>query len=103
MSNTYYQDALVQVNVSLTNVATGILTDPTTLTLSIGTGNEGMTTKYTYGVGGVIQRTSTGVYYANIDTTSFVVPADWFYVWVGTGTAQAVGVGHFKLLARPTG
>jgi hypothetical protein len=97
--NQYLQDSLITVTAAFIDNVTRTPTDPTVVTLKIGTGpmNE---TVYTYGVGAMIIRDATGNYHADIDTTSFA-PGVWYYLWAGTENCQAIDAKPFQILLAP--
>jgi len=72
--------------------------DPTTVTLTIIDG-AGALTEYVYGVGMVITRLSTGVYTAEIDTSS--ASGNWRVKWVGTDACAAVWASGFPVAPQP--
>ena len=96
--NLYLAGDLVTVTATFTNSAS-VVADPSTITLKVGRKGTAETT-YTYGSGSVITRVSTGVYQANIDTTSYA-QGQYTYFWVGTGAVQAVNDGVFAVQSAP--
>lgn len=82
---------------------TGAPVDPTTVTLTIGIiGQPGTWQTYTYGIGGVVVKDSTGNYHAQVDTTNFEV-GNWTYVWRGTGSVRAIQSWYFSVTEAPLG
>lgn len=78
---------------------TGVLTDPTTVTLKWR--NQGTTTTtWTYNSTGHITRVTTGVYHATL-TTATSVSSSWTAEWKGTGTVAAVSVVSFTVMPTP--
>lgn len=63
-----------------------VLQDPTVVKLTVKTPDEVETT-YTYGVEALIQKSSTGIYTANLDTTN--KRGLWIYTWWATGVGQS--------------
>lgn len=82
---TYPEGTLVTVRGTFTN-STGTVLNPTAVLLDT-TEPDGTQTTYTYGVGNTITRPSTGIYEANLDTTS--KRGLWLYTWYSTGAGQA--------------
>jgi hypothetical protein len=97
--NQYLQGSLVTVSAAFIDDVTRTPVDPSSITLKIGTGPMAETV-YTYGSGNVIVRDATGVYHAEIDTTSFVAGI-WYYQWDGTGNCQAIDAEQFQILLAP--
>lgn len=62
------------------------LFNPTVVKISITT-PAGDTTEYVYGTNVELIRSSTGIYYINVNTTD--KPGRWRYRWWSTGTGQA--------------
>lgn len=62
------------------------LFNPTAVSIKV-TNPAGTTTTYVYGTDADLIRSSTGMYYINIDTTD--KPGKWKYRWYSTGTGQA--------------
>lgn len=90
MSITVFQGTTVRLNVAFTNIS-GAATDPTTVSLKVKAPGTALAT-YTY-AGGTLTRSSTGVYYKDISTTT--TGGLYRYYWTGTGTAAAAGYGEF--------
>lgn len=74
------------------------LTDPSTITLKFRVGGGATTTWVYQGTGG-IEKVSTGVYTADIDTTG--LPGAWTVEWVGTGTCAAVSITQLTVQKLP--
>ena len=75
-------------------------TDPTEVTLTYipGPGEEAVV--WTYGGFGSIVRVSTGIYQAELDTTTGA-PGTWSVKWVGTGACAAVWIATFPVTEVP--
>lgn len=71
-------------------------TDPTTVQFKFKT-PAGVTTTYTYGVGGQVVRDGHGHYYVDLPLNA---SGDWSYRWVSTGTAA--GAIERRILVKPT-
>lgn len=71
----------------------GVLTDPTTVKVSIKKPDATVTTK-TYGTDGDVIKQSTGIYYIDInaDTTG-----TWAFRWFSIGTGQAASEQRFRV------
>ena len=73
------------------------LIDPTGVTLKV-VDPSGNTTTYEYGGSPEeVLKTSTGVYYADVDVDE---EGDWYYKWFGTGTGIGTDEGQF--VVKPT-
>ena len=70
-------------------------TDPTVVTLTFIAGTGAEPTTWTYLGTGSIVKVSTGVYSAELDTTS--APGDWQVRWKGTGACASIDVGGFPV------
>ena len=81
----YPEGTLVSVQGTFKNSA-GAVQDPSVVKLTVRE-PDGTTTTYTYNVEATITKTSTGIYAANLDTTS--KRGLWLYTWWSTGTGQA--------------
>lgn len=68
-------------------LASDILVDPDALTLTIRT-PAGVSTTYTYGVGGQVVRDSEGVYHSDV---TFTEAGAWTYEWRSTAPTQVQG------------
>lgn len=76
----------------------GTPADPTTVVLKYQLSRGGTVTTVTY-PNAFITKVSTGVYKAEIDTTSQSGPP--VVEWIGTGTVQAIGDASWTLTAAP--
>ena len=74
---------LVTLQATFTSID-GVVTDPTTVTLSV-QDPGGTITAYTY-AGLDITKVATGIYRYALSITT---PGQWVYRWAGTGTVQA--------------
>lgn len=72
--------------------ASGVLTDPTAVTLKIADPTGQVTTPAAI-------RDSTGFYHYDVDTTA--KPGLWTYEWIGTGVVQAIAANQFKVIPAP--
>ena len=88
--------SLVRETGTFLNVS-GVATDPTTVTFKYKK-DAGSTTTLTYAGGGVT-KSSTGVYYVDLDTTGWAGPdtQTWVMEWIGTGTVVAIAGDSFKV------
>lgn len=82
---TYAEGALVTVQGTFRN-SSNVLADPTTVKLTVRE-PDGTTTTYVYGTDAIVVKSSTGIYTANLDTTS--KRGLWLYTWWSTGAGQA--------------
>jgi hypothetical protein len=73
--------------------------DPVVVTLKFRVG-KGPWTTWTYGGVGYINKTSDGIYFAELDTTG--LPGQWTVIWEGTVTAAAVQVRYFAVTPQPS-
>lgn len=75
----------IQITGSFSNL-TGLLADPSTITLFIQSPGmpQGTSNQYTY-ANGQVMRQSVGVYTFNLILTT---PGTWYYAWEGTGQVQ---------------
>lgn len=69
--------------------ASGVVTDPTVVTLALKK-PDGTTTTYTYNGAPALSKESTGRYYVDVPLTD---AGRWYYRLVGTGTVQAAAEG----------
>lgn len=81
----YPEGTLVTAQGTFRNSA-GALADPTTVKVTVRK-PDGTTTTYTYGTDSEVVKSSTGIYYINLDTTSN--RGLWLYTWWSTGSVQA--------------
>ena len=72
--------------------ASGVLTDPTTVTLTLRDG-AGVTTTPS------AVKDGTGLYHFDVDTTG--KPGTWAYKWTGSGGIQAIGWKFFRVTQPP--
>ena len=86
-----------RVSVAFTNAA-GAAADPTTVILYVKKAGETSYTTYTYGVGIVVVKDSTGNYHADLVLDEGV--GTWLFEWEGTGAVIATAGGQFRVTAR---
>ena len=92
-----YPGDQVRITGEFRNRSTGVLTDPTTISLKVKDPQD-TTTTYTY-AGATITKTSTGLYYYDL-----TIPDDedsegtWHFRWVITGTLTGASEGKFKVV-----
>lgn len=93
----YMSGSLVRTTATFTDV-TGALADPTTVTLKYRPGAGAAVVTLTY-AGSQLTKLSTGVYYADLDTTSWVTAGSVTVTleWIGTGACQAVATDTFQV------
>lgn len=89
-NNTYDIGDVVRCQATFTNSA-GTALDPTGLTFKFKT-PAGVVTTYTYGVDGQLLRTTTGVYYVDLNVT---IDGIWHYRFDGTGSGQGASENRF--------
>lgn len=94
----FNEGTLVTVTASFAS-ETQIQTDPTTVTLKYQPGTHQPAVTWVYGAAGSITRTGTGVYVAELDTTS--LPGPWVGEWLGTGACQVTQPFGFTVVALP--
>ena len=82
---TYPEGTLVTVQGTFRSSAQA-LQDPTVVKLTT-VEPDGTETTYVYGTDALVTKTSTGIYAANLDTSS--KRGLWLYTWWSTGTGQA--------------
>lgn len=97
--NPYPIGELVVVKASFKDGVTGVLADPTAITVRYGE-NPLAPVMWTYGSGAQIVRDSIGMYHANIDTTGLSA-GTWYYLWDGTGNVQTLDWDAFVLEDTP--
>jgi hypothetical protein len=90
VANSYAKNQVVRISVSFT--ASGVATDPTTVTLVV-QNPAGTETTYTYAAS-EITKSATGAYYKDVTGN---VEGDWYYWWYGTGTCGAADQGWFTV------
>ena len=90
MANTYDVGDLVRVTGTFTNSA-GAAADPTAVLFKY-KDPSGNKTTLTYGTDVSVVKSSTGVYYVdvNVDEIGY-----WYYRWQATGTGQSAGESYF--------
>lgn len=95
---TYISGSLVRATGTFTDI-NGAPADPTTISLKYKSGS-GSTTTLTY-AGSQLTKLSTGVYYADLDTSGWAGPNNqlWTLEWIGTGTCQAISGDSFTVSA----
>lgn len=98
-SSSYLAGSLLTIEFACTDEVLQALADPTVVTLSVSI-DEGPSTVYTYGVGSVIVRDSTGSYHVELDSTG--LSGTWLYAVRGTGSVQAIAVSGFVVVDDPT-
>jgi hypothetical protein len=82
------------------NAFTGVATDPTNIVIGYMIG-AASPVQYLYGSGdGVIIRDGTGLYHADLDTTSWALGMVSFLV-AGSGACKVIQTGQFRLDAPP--
>lgn len=86
----------VRLTARFTDAITGLLSDPTVITLRTRP-PVGATTTYTYGLDTKIVKDDVGVYHADVDVTA---SGSWSYKWAGTGAIVAAEESTF--FARTT-
>ena len=93
----YMSGSLVRVSAAFTDI-TGAAADPTTITLKYRK-DAGATTTIVYPAAGT-NRSGTGAYYADLDTTGWAGTGfqTWEVEWVGTGTVQAISTYVFQVI-----
>jgi hypothetical protein len=92
-----YAGTAVTTTATFTTPPGGTPADPTTVTLKFKS-NAGET-EWVYGVDEEIVRSSTGVYYAELDTSN--TSGDWTVQWVGTGACAAISVAIQPVVTPP--
>ena len=73
--------------------STGTVRDPTAVYVTI-CDPDGLKTTYDYAVSG-ITKSSTGVYYADVDANK---PGRWYYRWYSTGSYKAASESSFTVV-----
>lgn len=94
--DSYVQGALVRTTATFTNEA-GAAADPTVVTVRVKS-PQAAVTSYVYGTDPEVIKSSTGVYYMDVDTTSEA--GLWSVNWSGTGAVQAAVQEKFFVDAR---
>lgn len=89
---TYFKNQKVRCSAAFT--VNSVATDPTAVTFKVRTPAL-VTTTYTYGVGVVIVKDSTGNYHADVTANE---AGEWLVGWTGTGTCEAVDEDSFMAI-----
>ena len=92
MANFFQVGDLVRVTGTFTTLA-GAATDPTAVFFSYKT-PAGVTTTLTYGVDAALVKSSTGVYYVDVNVTA---AGNWYYRFYSTGTGQTADESYFSV------
>jgi hypothetical protein len=92
MANLFEKGDLVRVTGTFTTPA-GVATDPTAVLFSY-QNPAGTTTTLTYGVDAALVKSSTGVYYVDVNASTEGV---WYYRFYSTGTGQTADEGTFTV------
>lgn len=92
MANFFQVGDLVRVTGTFTTLA-GAATDPTNVYFSFKT-PAGTTTTYTYGVDAALVKSSTGIYYVDVNVTA---AGNWYYRFYSTGTGQTADESYFAV------
>jgi hypothetical protein len=90
MSNIYDKGDLVRITGTFTTAA-GVATDPTAVLFSI-KNPAGTTTTYTYGTDAQLVKSTTGIYYVDVNVNAV---GTWYYKFYSTGTGQSASEGLF--------
>lgn len=85
----YMIGSLVRITGTFTVLT--VPTDPTTVTCKVKT-PAAVTTTYVYGVDAALKKASTGIYYLDVDASTY---GNWFYRFEGTAPAQAANEVRF--------
>lgn len=88
----YDKGDLVRITGTFTDSA-GDATDPAAVYFKFTT-PAGATTSYQYGVDAEIVKSSTGIYYVDVDANA---SGTWYYRYYSTGTGQAAEEGAFTI------
>lgn len=108
MINTYLAGSLVRVSTYVNSAsapvggfrdASRVLVDPTVVVLKYRPGATAPVVTVTYPASPIV-RDDMGLYHADLDTTGFLDTL-WAYIWIGTGTGQAIAKGTFNVTAVP--
>ena len=92
--STYEQKAQVRCTGTFTDVDSGLPVDPTVVIFKV-LAPDGTITTLTYGVDADLKRSSTGVYYVDLDAD---LSGDWYYRFESTGSGKAGGEASFQVL-----
>ena len=95
MANTYYVDQLVTITGTFKDVS-AVVQDPTAVFCQYREPNGTITT-LTYGVDAALKKSSTGVYYVDVDADAV---GRWQYRFYSTGTGQAAGEGEMIIESK---
>jgi hypothetical protein len=90
MANTYDVGDLIRCTGTFTNAA-GTAIDPATVYFKY-KDPGGTKTTLTYGVDAAVVKSSTGVYYVDVNVDEV---GTWYYRWQATGTGQSAGESYF--------
>ena len=93
-----YSGTAITTTATFTNPGSPTPVDPSTVTLKFRVANGSVTT-WVYQGAGSISKVSTGIYSAELDTTT--APGDWTVEWLGTGACAAVNVTEFSVAPAP--
>lgn len=91
--NRYQKGDNVRCLATFTNVSTGAVADPSTVTFSVRS-PSGVITTYTYGTDAEVVKSSTGVYYVMVDANEVGI---WHYRFASTGTGKAADEEKFEV------
>jgi hypothetical protein len=86
VSDSYQIGDCVRLSASFRALATGALTDPTTVTFKTKVGESGAVTTYVYGTDAELVKDSTGVFHVDLP---FTQAGTHYYRFVGTGAVKA--------------
>ena len=95
MANHYDVGDLVRVRGTFTD-ADGDVHDPTAVLFTFKAPSDDEATSYTYGEDAELVKSSTGVYYVDVDADE---AGDWWCRFHATGTGQAAAERSFKVEA----
>jgi hypothetical protein len=91
-STVFYDNAAELATLTNTFSVGGVVTDPTTVALTITT-PSGVATSYTF-AGGTITKTGPGIYTKDLPCSEVGI---WLYLWVGTGAASDAVAGTWTV------
>ena len=96
-TNEYPLGSLVRATGTMTNVITGLVYDPSVVRCQY-RDPDGNLTSLLYGTDAALVKSSTGVYYVDIDADT---PGSWYYRFysTGSGSAQAAAETEFIVAA----
>lgn len=92
MANTYKKGGLVRCTGTFTD-SSGDAIDPTSVFFSA-LSPGGTQTDYTYGTNAELVKSSTGVYYVDVNANA---SGDWYYRFYSTGSGQAANETRFVI------